>query len=582
MPYLRAIMDSRNDPLVTAVVLMKSGQTGGTEVINNVVGYGIDQDPGPMLVLQPTIEMGHTWSKDRLAPMLRDTPALNGKVKDRRAKDSENTILHKVFPGGHVTIAGANSPAGLAARPIRDLLADEVDRYPQSAGAEGDPLNLAKKRTTTFWNRKIFVVSTPTIKGVSRIEAEFEASDMQYYFVPCPHCKEMLRLRWAQVKWPDGEPSKACYVCEKCGAEVYDTDKPGMLLAGEWRPSKPFNGVRGFHISELYSPWVKFGEMATAFCEAKKLPDTLKTWVNTALGETWEEQGDQLETNRLIERVENYQGVPEGVIVLTAAVDVQDDRLECEVQGWGRDFESWGIEHSIIWGDPSRPQIWQQLDEFLLREWQDHTGRGRRIAAVTIDSGGHHTQDVYRFCRTRYARRVFAIKGFGGQGRPLVGRPTRGNSGRVRVFPVGVDTAKDIVFSHLKIDKVGPGYCHFPATYDNECFEQLTSEKVVTKYVRGFPKRVYVKTRARNEMLDLRVYNRAALELLNVNLNKLADRQARGGQQSRQQVEQEAVASDVPEQALAKRETYGQAELRKRVKKPGGRGPGGGGFVNNW
>ncbi len=248
------------DATIETVVVMSSAQIGKTEIINNVVGYHIHLDPSPILLLQPTLEMAEAWSKDRFAPMLRDTEALRGLVKDPRARDSGNTLLHKRFPGGHITMAGANSPSSLASRPIRLVLCDEVDRYPASAGTEGDPVSLAKKRSTTFWNRKLLLTSTPTIKGASRIEAAFEQSDQRRFHVPCLHCGEYQALTWHQVKWEsDSERHRvetAHYECGQCGAALYDSDKPEMLSAGIWIATAPFTGTAGFHISELYSPWV--------------------------------------------------------------------------------------------------------------------------------------------------------------------------------------------------------------------------------------------------------------------------------------------------------------------------------------
>ncbi len=267
-PYQRGIMDAVNDPTVREIVVMKSAQVGWTEILGNIVGFHVDRDPAPILLIQPTLEMAEAWSKDRLAPMVRDTPALKGKIKDARSRDSGNTLLHKQFPGGHVTIAGANSPAGLASRPIRVVLCDEVDRYPPSAGTEGDPISLARKRSTTFWNRKLLMGSTPTVKDASRIEAAFLASDQRYFLVPCPHCGTEDRLRWQHVRWPEGRPEEAHYVCPHCGAVIEDTDKLRMLESGRWEASTEFNGVAGFHLSELYSPWVTFGAMARAFTEA--------------------------------------------------------------------------------------------------------------------------------------------------------------------------------------------------------------------------------------------------------------------------------------------------------------------------
>lgn len=249
--YQRGIMDSLNDPLIDTVVVMKSSQVGWTEILNNVAGYYIDQDPSPILAVQPTVDMGKAWSKDRFSPMLRDTPCLRGKVRDARVRDSGNTVLHKTFPGGHITIGGANSPAGLASRPIRIVLGDEIDRWPHSAGTEGDPWKLACKRTTTYWNRKKIVGSTPTIKGFSRIESLFEESDQRRYYVPCPHCDEFQVMKWAQVQWPEGQPQDACYYCEVCGGEITDTDKLAMIRLGEWRAESESRGVAGFHLNEL-------------------------------------------------------------------------------------------------------------------------------------------------------------------------------------------------------------------------------------------------------------------------------------------------------------------------------------------
>jgi phage terminase large subunit GpA-like protein len=517
-------MDACSDPETEHVCFMKSAQTGGTEIINNLVGFHIDQDAAPMLLVQPTLDMAKAWSKDRLAPMLRDTPALRGKVKDPRSRDADNTVLHKVFPGGHVTMAGANSPASLASRPVRVTCFDEVDRYPPSAGPEGDPVNLGRKRSTTFWNRFSIEVSTPTVKGASRIEQSYNASTMEQYFVPCPHCDEHQVLKWAHCQWPDGEPALAYYACEHCGGVINDEDKAAMLAAGEWRGREPDRAMRGFHINELYSPWVTFGEMAVSFVEAKKFPETLKTWVNTALGETWEEQGDSVALDPLLARRETYAApVPAGVCLLTAGVDVQDDRLEIEVVGYGIDQESWGIATVVLHGDPAHPLLWNQLDQALLMRYEHELGLQLPIGAVGIDTGGHFTQEVYRFCKPRFRRRVYALKGVGGGGKPLVGRPSRSNSGKVRLFPVGVDTGKDLLFGRLKIDEPGPGYCHFPVEYDDEYFRQLTSEHCITRFVQGIPHRAWVlKTKnSRNEALDCRNYANAALDIVSPNFELL-------------------------------------------------------------
>lgn len=516
-------MDAISDRTVETVVVMSSAQVGKTEILNNIVGYHMHHDPAPMLLVQPTLEMAEAWSKDRLAPMIRDTEVLQGLVKDPRSRDSGNTLLHKLFPGGHITMAGSNAPASLASRPIRVVLCDEVDRYPASAGTEGDPVNLAKKRTTTFWNRKIILTSTPTVKGKSRIESAYEQSDQRRYFVPCPHCEQKQALKWGRVQWPEGEPEKALYHCEHCGAAIEDGEKQWMLLNGEWRATAPFKGSVGFHLSELYSPWVSFGRMACGFIEAKGNPETLKTWVNTSLGETWETSGEKVEADDLIRRKENWgSAAPEDVLLITAGIDVQADRLEVELVGWGVGEESWSLHYEVIAGDPAKPEPWKELDDLLMAGWPNTFGETLPVASAAIDSGGHHTQEVYGFCISRLQRRVYPIKGVAGTGRPIVGKPSMANRFKVPLYSIGVDTAKERLMHRLRITEPGAGYCHFPAHYEMEHFKQLTAEVQVVRFHRGFPTQVWEKRQPRNEALDCRVYAMAALGMLNVRLERMA------------------------------------------------------------
>jgi phage terminase large subunit GpA-like protein len=526
--YQRGIMDAISDPRIDTVVVMSSAQVGKTEIVNNVIGFHVAQDPAPVLVLMPTLELGEAWSKDRLAPMLRDTPALRGKIKDARSRDSGNTLLHKAFPGGHLTICGANSPASLASRPIRVVLCDEVDRYPASAGTEGDPVTLARKRSATFWNRKLVLTSTPTVKGGSRIEMAFEASDQRRYWVPCPHCGEHQVLRWSSVRWPPNEPERAAIHCVACGCEWSDVERWHAIRRGEWRAEVPTNGVAGFHLSELYSPWSRIGDIARAFLEAKKSPETLKAWTNTSLGETWEDAGERLDDTGLMERREEWSDAPADVLVLTAGVDVQDNRLEVEIVGWGRDEESWSLGWHVIHGDPSAPALWADLDRMLTTPLRREDGAELSIAAAAVDSGGHHTQAVYAYCRDRYRRRVYAIKGMAGAGRPVwPKKASKNNSGRVNLFLVGVDAAKEAVYARLKITRPGAGFCHFPADREPDYFAQLTAETISTRYTKGFPVRVWTKRPgARNEALDCRVYAYAALQALAVNWSRLASASA--------------------------------------------------------
>nr|DAT89587.1 MAG TPA: terminase large subunit [Caudoviricetes sp.] len=526
--YQRGIMDAFSDPMTQRIVVMSSAQVGKTEILNNIVGYYIDQDPSTILNLQPTVEMAETWSKDRLAPMVRDNPCLTDKVKDSKAKNSGNTILHKLYPGGHITIVGANSPAGLASRPIRIVLCDEVDRYPISAGAEGDPVNLAIKRTTTFWNKKIGLFSTPTIKNLSRIEKAFEESDQRYFMIPCPHCGTFQRLVWGQVKFSKDDVKNSYYECEHCGSALNDSDRVRAISKGHWEATQPFNGIAGFHLNELNSPWRKLSEIVQDFINNKDDPETLKTWVNTCLGETWEDAGETLEPSALESRVENYTKIPKGALILTAGVDTQDDRLECEITAWGKNEESWLVDYVRIYGDPDQPEVWQQLDDLLAKTYTHESGAKMSISATCIDTGGHKTQSVYEYGRTRYMQNVFLIKGVGGENIPIIGAQSKVKCGKskrtVKLFPLGVDQAKGTIYGRLKINEFGAGYMHFPKICDRTYFDSLTAEKLVTKYNKGFAKRTWVKIRARNEALDCRVYSYAALKIKNPNFDKLTER----------------------------------------------------------
>jgi phage terminase large subunit GpA-like protein len=526
-------MDAWSDSRVTELVIMSSAQVGKTEIINNIIGYHIHLDPAPILLLEPTLEMAESWSKDRFAPMLRDTKVLSGLVKDPRSRDSGNTLLHKSFAGGHISIVGANSPVGLASRPIRIVLCDEVDRYPSSAGTEGDPVSLARKRTVTFWNKKVLLTSTPTTKGTSRIEAAYLQSDQRHYHVPCPHCNKYQTLKWSQVKWESSKdefdktqhkPETAHYVCEHNDCIIRDADKAKMLNLGRWVADKPFAGIAGFHLNELYSPWVSFAEMAREFLRAKLLPETLKTWVNTSLGEPWEEDGETVEADVLFQRREDWgQAAPKEVVLVTAGIDVQGDRLEVELKGWGRQEECWSLDYRILYGNPAESHVWDVLDTYLLRPIRSATGILLDIKSACIDSGGHHTQAVYEFCKSRGLRNIFAIKGASLPGKPIVGRASKSNRYGLRLYPIGTDTAKEVIYSRLRLTEPGPGYCHFPLARDIEYFRQLTAEKQVTRFGKGAAKREWVKTYTRNEVLDCTVYALAAMKLFNNDLELLAD-----------------------------------------------------------
>ena len=526
-PYQKGMMDAVNEAGVSEVVFMTSSQIGKTEIINNIIGYFSHQDPSPVLLIQPTLDMAETWSKDRLAPMIRDSDVLAEIFGDPRSRDSNNTLLHKKFPGGHITMAGANSPSSLASRPIRIVLLDEEDRYPHSAGTEGDPGSLAYKRTTTFWNRLLVSASTPTIEGESKIESRYQQSDQRRFYVPCPECGASQILCWAQVKFDKENLSATHYECEHCKAKLQESDKIWMLAHGTWQAEAPFNGVAGFHISELYSPWVKWADMVAGFMKAKRLPETLKVWVNTSLGETWKEASEGVDPSGLLNRKENWGRIaPEGVMVITAGVDVQDDRLEAEVIGWGVGQESWSLQYHILHGDPAANKVWDDLDKVLGQTIKSFDDRILSVGAACVDTGGHHTQKVYEYCKAREHNRIFAIKGANQTGKPLVSKFSKANKLRVKLFTIGTDTAKQMIYSRLKIHQPGAGYCHFPADYSEEYFKQLTSERIQTKFVNGHPTRVWVLSKGRrNEALDCRVYGMAALHILNPNLEELATAQ---------------------------------------------------------
>jgi phage terminase large subunit GpA-like protein len=533
-PYQREIMDAIGDPHVRKVIIMSAAQIGKTDAfILNTIGYYMDYAPAPMLVMQPTLDMGQTFSKDRLAPMLRDTPELHDKV-DTKSRYSGNTILKKNFPGGHITIVGANSATGLASRPIKVLLADEVDRYPASAGSEGDPLSLAQKRQTTFWDKKTVMVSTPVIKGHSRIETEFNQSTREEWNVPCPECGHYQPLVWGGVKFnKDNLSAPVEYACERCGvlSSEYAWKKAGK--AGRFVAENPAAEARGFHLNTLASTFCGWNEIVQKFAVAHEQleqgnPEGMKVWVNTELGETWEEQGEQLEDSDLAQRREIYDAeVPDDVVVLTAGVDVQDDRFEVEVVGWGDGKESWGVRYQKIYGDLLKEQVWNDLDTFLLSAFYKKDGTPLRVLACCMDSGGHHANAVYSFCKERYDRRIFAIKGKGGAEVPYIRNPSTNNRVKVPLFILGVDAGKALLYQRLRHTTKGPNYCHFPAAeeagYDELYFRGLTSEKLVTRFRKGRMTTMWVlkdEKYKRNEPLDLRNYATAALEIANPVLTK--------------------------------------------------------------
>jgi len=517
------MMDALNDRDIESIVIMSSAQVGKTEILLNILGYHIAHDPAPMLVVMPTLEMARAFSTQRLSKMITASDALKGKVKDSKSRDSGNTILSKSFGGGFVVISGSNSPASLSSRPCRIVLLDEVDRYQPTP--EGDPVDLARKRTATFWNRKIIMTSTPTIDGMSRIQDAWNTSDQRKYHVPCPHCKTYQHLEWSNIKWSE-DLKNVNYVCKGCGVLIDESDKPYMIQNGKWVQEGNKSNVAGFHLNELYSSWRTWKEIVESFLIAKNNPEQLRVWVNTSLGECFAEKGEEIESDGLLNRRENYDAdsIPEKVLVLSCGVDCQSDRLEAQVVGFSADNQIYVIDYKIIWGDPNQLEVWQELDEYLLSNFTKENNQKIKIAITCIDSG-YATQSVYGFVKQRQGRRVFAVKGQSISGKPIANRPTQSGKQRVSLYPIGTDTAKDTLFSWLNVEEEDSGgYIHFPATVDEEYFKQLTAEKRIVKFYRGQKKLVWKQTRERNESLDNFVYALAGYYILAPNMNKIKNK----------------------------------------------------------
>lgn len=539
VPYLREIMDAMGDPTVEHIVFMKSSRVGATEAINNFLGYTIDQAAANTMVVHPTVDEAKGWSKEQVAPMLRDTPRLRNRVRDQDSgrRESGDTIQYKDFPGGCLVVMGSNSASGLRRRNIQNVLGDERDAHAASAkggiSKEGDPFELAIKRTENFPIRTIFEASSPTIKGLSRIERAYEFSDQRRYYVPCPHCGHEQVLKWRNLRYtepdPETDPENAdlnvVYICGEiskdgelkagCGQEITEEYKAWMVQNGKWIAERPGRKIRGYHIWAAYSLLTTWSRLVSQWLRAQGDNELLQVFINTVLGETWSESGEHIEHGALVARRERYKvEVPKGVGVLTAGVDVQGDRLEYSAWGWGAGEESWLIKHEVLWGDPATTDVWQQLDLVLTRVWMHECGAQLKIRSMCIDTGGHHTDEVYRYVKPREKLGVHAIKGVSEPGRAAVGNPSKKNRGKVNLFPLGTEALKDTIFSRLKNTVHGPRCMHFPWV-DEEYFRQLTSEVAYTRYVKGRPVRRYVlKEHTRNEALDCAVYALAALIIL--------------------------------------------------------------------
>ncbi len=546
-PYMRGIMDalSPSHP-ARRVVFMKPAQVGATEAGNNWIGFCIHRAPGPMLAVQPTVDLAKRLSQQRIDPLIEDSPALRDLVSPSRSRDSGNTVLAKRFPGGQLILTGANSAVGLRSMPARWVFMDEVDAYPGDVDGEGDPVQLAEARTNSFGHRaKIFLASTPTVTGLSRIEREFQLSDQRRYFVPCPHCGGLQWLKFERLRWEKGTPETARYICEHCEEPIEERFKTQMMAEENgacWQPTADEEtrakaeaaGIVGFHINGLYSPlgWLSWAAIARKWEEAKGNDSALKTLKNTILGETWAESGEAPDWQRLYERRERWAAgkVPERGLFLTAGADVQKDRIEVDVWAWGRGLESWLVDHIVIDGGPANPDCWHELSALLGRTWPHENGAQMQIGKLAIDTG-YESAAVYNWARQQTGAQVAPVKGVDGFNRasPVTGPTfvdaTEGGK-RIRrgakLWTIATAVFKSETYRFLRLPRptdedidsgqgFPPGSIHLPEWIDSEWLKQLTAEQLVTRRDRrGFAKMEWQKMRERNEALDCRVYARAA------------------------------------------------------------------------
>jgi phage terminase large subunit GpA-like protein len=542
-PYAREPQDCLGDSsAVEEVILMWGSQTSKTTVGMNWIGYTIDQNPGPIMAMWPTINVAKRNSRQRLTPMFDSTPILKKKVSERKSRDEANTMLLKDFTGGVLAIVGANSGSDLSSMPMRDIFMDEVDRFPLNLPGEGRPAQLAEARQTAFSRRKRLKTSTPTTKGVSEIEDAYKSSDQCRYYVPCPHCGEFQPLIWGEPGKPgltfeQGERgpvrSTIRYICVS-GCEILEQQKTQMLEAGKWVAENPGDGrVRGFHLSSLYSPlgWLSWFDLAKEWCiaqqaSAKGDDSLLRVFINTRLAETYEDTGEKADQHALKQRAPDIptRTVHWGHFVRTAGVDVQGDRIEIHDWAWGRSGARQLVEREVFYGDPALPETepsspWAALTAYLQTPIHHASGAEVQLVATFIDTGGHHTQQAYVYCRNHRHQSVFAVKGSSIANRPIIGKPTlqdvnfRGDKIKkgVQLWPIGTDTAKSEIYGRLRVSEPGPGYVTLSKRMPDEVFEQLTSERLATKYVKGRPKLEWVKPPGvRNEALDCAVYALAA------------------------------------------------------------------------
>lgn len=559
-PYLKAPMDAFGDPRVRKIVIVAGSQIGKTEMELNCLAYCIDQDPGTVIFVHPTIEDAKKFSRLRISPMLRDCPRLRQKVRAvKDTKDVSKTVLQKSFPGGMLMLTGSNVASALASTPARYIFGDERDRWALSAGREGDPWSLAEARQTTFYNAKSVEVSTPTVKGASNIEAAFAGGTQERWKTRCPHCGEYTDIQFDQIRfepysekvngkkvWHLAGPVEWC--CPRCGCLSSEDEVRGQ--PSRWEADNPSayeeKGVRSFWLNAFSSPWTPWERIVLRFLAAKDDPQRLQVVYNTLFGRLWEDRGDLKGEDEVMARCEDYGTgpdgtpieLPDGVLAVTIGVDTQDNRLEYEAVGHGRWGETWGIQKGVIMGRPDSDDVWRRLDGVVDHVWRYRDGTGVKALLTCVDSGGHYTQDVYERCRARQPKRVFAIKGKGGEGVPFTSVPTkvdvRGMKRACWLYTLGVDAGKAEIMSSLKVEEPGPRYCHFPRGrgYDESFFSGLLSERLVPAKGSTVNRWRWEKIpgHERNEALDCRNYALAALNIYNPDFDAL-ERLRSGGQE---------------------------------------------------
>lgn len=534
-PYQPAIMNALNEPGVKKVSLMCAAQVGKTIILLAIICYFIDLDPCSMLMTQPTSDMAEIFSKEKLSSAITNVKPVASKIV-QKSRNASSTILMKMFSGGFLRLCGANSPSALASMSIRLYLGDEIDKYPASAGKEGDPVQLATERTSTFWNSLVFLVSTPSIKDNSRIEAEFEQSDKRYPFVNCPHCGHEHRLQWGNFEYAgkgteEADPLSGVYfVCPSCNGLIEEKHKTKLITDLRWvataKPKTP--GNVGFQLSRFYSPWVRWLDIALSYEAARHDLQQLQVFWNATLGLPFEKAiGEKLDWEKLRDRAKlsKYQSgeIPSDCLLLTAGVDVQADRLEVAVWGWGKGEQGWLIDYQVITGDPLDSKTWDELAKVTQHEYKHETGATLRVRSACIDSG-YLTQEVYSQVRRYKYLHWFAIKGVAGD-KPLVSRPSfqeinyKGEQIKkgVQLYKIGVDTAKESLYARSQISTPGEKYLNFPNNLDSKWFEGFSSEVQVTKHQNGRPYIVWEKiSGVRNEPLDTSIYAWAAARLAGV------------------------------------------------------------------